>query len=49
MPRQALRPTAREAIVEAAIELLATNPGASLAEIAVRAGVGREKRTRTTR
>ena len=36
-----LRPTTRNAIIEAAIELLGINPGSSLAEIAIRAGVGR--------
>lgn len=40
--RQAgLRPTARRAIVDAAIRLWAVNPGASLSEVALRAGVGR--------
>ena len=36
-----LRPTARRAIVAAAIRLWAVNPGASLSEVALRAGVGR--------
>ena len=36
-----LRPTARRAIVDAAIRLWAVNPGASLSEVAQRAGVGR--------
>ena len=36
-----LRPTARRAIVDAAIRLWAVNPGASLSEVALRAGVGR--------
>lgn len=35
------KPTNREAIVNAAIEILGYNPGASLGEIANRAGVGR--------
>lgn len=39
--QKALRPTSRDAIVDAAIETLARNPGASLSEIALRAGVGR--------
>lgn len=40
--RQAgLRPTAQRAIVDAAIRLWAVNPGASLGEVALRAGVGR--------
>lgn len=38
---EALRPTARRAIVDAAIRLWSVNPGASLQEVAVRAGVGR--------
>ncbi|MEM7779650.1 MAG: helix-turn-helix domain-containing protein [Pseudomonadota bacterium] len=36
-----LRPSADAAIIEAAFELLIENPGASLGEIAKRAGVGR--------
>ena len=36
-----LRPSAKDALIEAAFELLSGNPGASLAEIAERAGVGR--------
>ena len=35
------RPTSREAIIDAAVYTLARNPGASLSEIALRAGVGR--------
>ena len=38
---QALRPTARRAIVDAAIRLWSVNPGATLHEVADRAGVGR--------
>ena len=41
MTRKALRPPTREAIIDAAIDTLARNPGASLSEIATRAGVGR--------
>ena len=41
MTTKPLRPPMREAILDAAIELLARNPGAPLADIAVRAGVGR--------
>ena len=41
MPSNALRPPMREAIVDAAIDTFARNPGASLAEVAARAGVGR--------
>ena len=41
MARKALRPPVREAIMDAAIDTLARNPGASLSEIAARAGVGR--------
>ena len=41
MARKALRPPVREAIIDAAIDTLARNPGASLSEIAARAGVGR--------
>ena len=41
MARKALRPPVREAIIDAAIDLLARNPGASLSEVAARAGVGR--------
>ena len=36
-----LRPTAEAAIIAASFELLAENPGASLGDIAKRAGVGR--------
>ena len=36
-----LKPSSLDAILEAAFELLASNPGASLADIATRAGVGR--------
>ena len=41
MSDKALRPPMREAIVDAAIDTFARNPGASLAEVAARAGVGR--------
>ena len=41
MTTKPLRPSTRQAILDAAIELLARNRGASLTEIAVRAGVGR--------
>ena len=41
MNRKALRPSVKEAIIDAAIDTLARNPGASLSEIAARAGVGR--------
>ena len=41
MARKALRPPVRDAIIDAAIDTLARNPGASLSEIAARAGVGR--------
>ena len=41
MTRKAFRPPVREAIIDAAIDTLARNPGASLSEIAARAGVGR--------
>jgi len=41
MARKTLRPPVREAIIDAAIDTLARNPGASLSEIAARAGVGR--------
>ena len=41
MARKALRPPVREAVIDAAIDTLARNPGASLSEIAARAGVGR--------
>ena len=37
----ALRPTARDAIIEAAFDRLTRDPGVSLADIAARAGVGR--------
>ena len=36
-----LRPPMREAIVDAAVETLSRNPGASLSDVAARAGVGR--------
>ena len=36
-----IRPSARDAIVRAGVELLAQNPGAALADVAARAGVGR--------
>lgn len=35
------RPTARDAIVDAAIRLWSRNPGATFSEVALRAGVGR--------
>lgn len=38
---EALRPSARRAIVDAAIRLWSVNPGATLHEVAMRAGVGR--------
>ena len=41
MPEKALRPPMREAIVGAAIDTFSRNPGASLSEVAGRAGVGR--------
>ena len=41
MARKALRPPVKEAVIDAAIDTLARNPGASLSEIAARAGVGR--------
>ncbi len=41
MAKTAMRPPVREAIVDAAIDALARNPGASLSAIAERAGVGR--------
>ena len=41
MPKRALRPPIREAILDAAISTLARNPGSSLSDIATRAGVGR--------
>ena len=41
MTTKAFRPPVREAIIDAAIDTLARNPGASLSEIAARAGVGR--------
>ena len=41
MAGNALRPPVREAVINAAIDTLARNPGASLSEIAARAGVGR--------
>ena len=39
--KTAIRPSTREAIIDAAIATLAENPGASTSEIAMRAGVGR--------
>lgn len=36
-----LRPTAKQALLDAAADLLSRNPGAALTEIAERAGVGR--------
>ncbi len=36
-----IRPSTREAIIDAAIAVLAANPGASISEIAIKAGVGR--------
>ena len=41
MARKALRPPVKEAVIDAAIDTLARNPGASLSEIAAHAGVGR--------
>ena len=41
MALKSIRPKAWEAIVDAAIQLLARNPGASMNEIAMVAGVGR--------
>ena len=41
MATKAFRPPVREAIIDAAIDTFARNPGASLSEIAARAGVGR--------
>ena len=41
MNGKALRPSVKEAIIDAAIDILARNPGASLSQIAARAGVGR--------
>ena len=41
MNGKALRPSVKEAIIDAAIDTLARNPGASLSQIAARAGVGR--------
>ena len=41
MARKTFRAPMREAIIDAAIETFASNPGASLAEVAARAGVGR--------
>lgn len=41
MAKTAMRPPVREAIVDAAIDALARNPGSSLSGIADRAGVGR--------
>ena len=36
-----LRPTSRDAIIEAAFEVFSRNPGASLSDVSDRAGVGR--------
>lgn len=36
-----IRPTSRDAIIEAAFQTFSKNPGASLADVAARAGVGR--------
>ena len=41
MTERPLRPPMRQAILDAAIDTLARNPGASLSEISSRAGVGR--------
>ncbi|MDE0201121.1 MAG: helix-turn-helix domain containing protein [Rhodospirillaceae bacterium] len=41
MVERPLRPSTRQAVLDAAIDTLARNPGASLSEIATRAGVGR--------
>ena len=41
MPERPLRPSIRQAALDAAIDTLARNPGVSLTEIASRAGVGR--------
>ena len=41
MTKKTFRPPLREAIVDAAIATFASNPGASLSEVAARAGVGR--------
>ncbi len=41
MPERPLRPSTRQAVLDAAVDTLARNPGASLSEIASRAGVGR--------
>ena len=41
MTEPPLRPPMRQAILDAAIDTFARNPGASLSEIATRAGVGR--------
>lgn len=41
MARKALRIPMRETIIDAAIDTFARNPGASLSDIAARAGVGR--------
>ena len=41
MTTKTFRPPVREAVIDAAIDVLARNPGASLSEIATRAGVGR--------
>ncbi len=38
---ESVRPTAREALIEAAFDILSKNPGATLSDIAERAGVGR--------
>ena len=41
MTKKVMRPPMREAIIDAAIEIFTNKPGASLEEIAIRAGVGR--------
>ena len=41
MTRKTFRPPLREAIIDAAIATFASNPGASLSDVAARAGVGR--------
>lgn len=40
-PPKAIRPSARDALVQAAIEVLARNPGAPLDDVVARSGVGR--------
>ena len=41
MPDRPLRPSTRQAILDSAMDTFARNPGASLSEVATRAGVGR--------